>query len=344
MKKIRIKRKLPEESQLHFLKRLVRLLKNGYPLIEALEVIQWDESMEHIAKKMIDHLKSGFHLDEVFENVHFHHSIVTYLYFVRVNGDLITSIDKAILMFEHRITYLKKFRQIIRYPLLLLFIFIILVSFIKKSILPSFNQLFESNASSSKTVHLSIQIIDYVSSFIVISIIVLSCIGLLFYFLKKHIPIEFQIRMYDKIPFVRLFIRMQTTYFFAMHFSMLLKAGISMQEILKMMSRQNKHLILSHYALIMTNNLKQGYEISPLIIAFQMLEVQLANIFQRNSNASTLERDLTTYADLLAETINQKIMRVIMYIQPIFFAVLAGSIIFIYIILMWPMFQLIKTI
>src|SRR5690625_4382522 len=138
---------LPDEIQLRFLKQLARLLENGYSIIDALEVIKWDKQLIKTASQMIESLKHGVPVDQAFEVAKFHHTITTYLYFVKDNGDVLSSIKKSIDMYESRLEYTKKFQDIIRYPLILLFIFSILLYLINEWVLPSFLDIFQSNTS-----------------------------------------------------------------------------------------------------------------------------------------------------------------------------------------------------
>lgn len=336
--------KVKDETQLLFLKRLHRLLESGYSLLAALEVMKWDKLMYHIADKLILLLKRGYPIDKAFANVQFHGTIVSYLYFVRINGNLISSLDKSISMFEHRITYIKKFTQVIRYPIILFFVFIFLLLFLKQSVLPSFMELFQSSSDSSTTVLYSIVIIDIMSTIFIVCVMVVLLGTLFWHFYKRKVSTDKQISLYEKLPIYRSFKRMETSYYFATHMSMFLKAGLSIKDILKNMSEQEKLPILAYYAQLMTISLKSGYYIDHLLQSLSLMERQLATIFQKNNNTESLEQDLTTYADFLAENLEQKVLKIITFIQPVFFVTLACFIIFIYITLMWPMFQLIQNV
>jgi len=91
------RKRMSEQLQLRFLKRLYRLLTNGYPLIEALKVIMWDQQMKRPAKHIKTLLKNGYALDEALANVYFHQNITSYLYFVRTHGQLQHSLKKCII-------------------------------------------------------------------------------------------------------------------------------------------------------------------------------------------------------------------------------------------------------
>ena len=336
--------KLANDIQLRFLKLLYRLLNNGYPLISALESIQWDKQLIGPATSMMTTLKNGLSIDQAFNQAGFHRSITSYLFFVKANGDLQGSIEKCIEMYEQRMNYTKKIQQIVRYPLILLFVFSLLLYFIKTSVLPSFAELFQTSAEASSTVTLSIMIIEILGTITFILIIIIMILALIWQVSKQHVPIEKQLKLYNKVPIYRKFLMLQTSFFFATHFSNLLKTGISFKEILKHMTQQQKLPIIAYYASLMKAELSRGVHITSLISQFTFLERQLTAIFRKNADVQALEKDLTVFAGMLMEEIERKIIRAITFIQPLFFVILACFIIFIYVTLMWPMFQLIKTI
>src|SRR5699024_1474974 len=89
---------LKEYQQLLFLKRLNRLLDHGYSFTDALEVIKWDRQFEQVAEIIRLELTKGKYMDEAFKTAGFHATVVSYIYFVRINGDVLTSMNKCIQM------------------------------------------------------------------------------------------------------------------------------------------------------------------------------------------------------------------------------------------------------
>ncbi|MBP1969740.1 competence protein ComGB [Virgibacillus natechei] len=338
------KERLSNEIQLRFLQRLSRLLSNGYPLIEALDVIKWDKQLTTSATLITNALKNGSSIDQAFDKAAFHPTITAYLYFVRANGDIQGSIDKCLDMYEQRMKYTKKFQQIIRYPLILIFIFSLLLYFIKQYVLPSFEELFQTSTESSSMIAISIVLIDLLSSTVIVLSILLIVGIVIWRFARHKLTISKQINLYRALPIYRKFLKLQTSFLFATHFSTLLKTGMSFKEILIHMSEQNKLPIIAHYSTLITEELMRGLPIIPLLSEMSFLENQLSSIFQKNADVNALEKDLNVYAEFVTEEIQRKIMKIITFIQPLFFIVLASFIIFIYVTLMWPMFQLIQSI
>ncbi|MFD2045995.1 competence type IV pilus assembly protein ComGB [Ornithinibacillus salinisoli] len=338
------KKSLKSDLQLRFLHRLARSLNNGYSLLRALETIKWDPSLEETADQVIIMLRNGDPIDHAFQKVGFHSTICSYLFLSRSNGDLPSNLANCMDMYEKRIGYVKKFEQIIRYPLILLIIFTLLVFFLNRSILPTFIDLFQSSPQASSSIEFSLYIIEFMSNLISIAILILVGL-LLFWRRKKHsIPIEKRIRIYQAIPFYKYYLKMQTSFLFATHLSSLLSTGMSIKDIFTILSQQQKLPIISFYAKNIVLELSKGSQIIQVLTPLPLLEKQLIIIFQKNTDAYSLEKDLSIYAQLLTEEIHRKIMKMFTYIQPVFYVILAIFIIFIYLTLMWPMFQLIDTI
>lgn len=335
--------KLPEQIQLRFLKQLHRFLLKGYPLLEALEVIRWDKELEKTALEFIQLLKAGDPLDIVFEKTGFHHTICSFLYFIRANSNLNESIGKCAEMYEHRVKNVKKFKQILRYPFILLFIFLITIFFINQQILPSFQALLQSSPQAMNTINISVFIIDALQFFIIMMLTVFLLSFLVWQNIKKKIPVEQQLKLISRIPVYRSIIRTQTSFQMAAHFSSLIKAGLSLKEILKELSKQKKLQIIAYYAEMLTKDLNRGFHLSSLLSELSFIERPLAAIFHKNTDMYALEKDLNLYSEMLMEEMQRKTIQAITLIQPLFYILLAIFIIFIYISLMWPMFQLMNT-
>ncbi|TFJ93683.1 competence type IV pilus assembly protein ComGB [Lentibacillus salicampi] len=333
-----------KELQLRFLRRLSRLLNNGYPIIEALDIIQWDSQLKPMASSVKSSLKSGRHFDEALEHIRFNQTVTAYLYFVRNNGDLQSSVEKCITMFEQRLLYTKKFQETVRYPAILLVVFAVLLYFVKQSILPSFIDLFQNSAETASTVMLTMGLIDFAVQFIMILGLIFGIGFLIWRLNEKKLSIDKRIRFYSMLPVYRKYKKMETSFLFAAHLSSLLTTGLSIKEILMNMSNQKKQPILAYYASLLTAELSKGIYVTHLLATLPLMDQQISHIFQKNADTEALEKDLSIYAEIQTEEIHRKIMKAIHYIQPVFFSVLAALIIFIYVALMWPMFQLIETI
>lgn len=330
--------------QLTFLKRLYRLLKRGYSLNEALEVISWDKNLNNVVEIIRASLYAGDSLDQALVKANFHKLIVLYIYFVRINGDLLMSLNKSIHMFEQRLLSLQKFKRVSRYPFFLSLIFLFLLLIIRLFILPSYIEMFQYNVNTANTVNGMLYIFNLVITIILLFAIILSVFYFVWKFLQKKLSIEKQIQMYVSIPILRDYVRLQTSFYFATYVSLFLKTGLSIKQIIEHMEEQKEFPIIQYYASIMLRHLSKGYYLDSVLHSIPLIDQQLASLFQKHNHIDALQKDLATYADFVAEDLEQKTMRAILLIQPATFTLLGIFIIFVYISLLWPMFQLLDSI
>ncbi|HLT56991.1 MAG TPA: competence type IV pilus assembly protein ComGB [Bacillota bacterium] len=335
---------LSKEEQLRFLNLLHRLLTTGYSIIDALHILSLNNQFYETANRISGALKNGKTIDEAFELTNFHPTIVSFLYFTKISGDIIENIEKCRNFFQQQLKYTKKFHHVIRYPLILITFFLILLFFIRGSVLPSFQEMFQGHLSSISSIHLTFHIIDFLTTFFM-TIFLLS--GIIVFMWKKFqhfLSVEEKIKFYQWLPIVRGLLTITNSFYFATHFSTLLKAGFSVKEILTNMKTQKKLPVISFYADIMIDELSNGVDLSYIIHQFPLLDKKLTVLFQSKTDYSSLQKDLSVYAEMLMEEIEYKMMKFLTLLQPVILVVIAILIIFMYASIMWPLFQLIKTI
>lgn len=330
--------------QLIFLKRLHRLLKRGYSLNNALDIIRWDEAMKDVVQIIQTTIYGGAPLDEALKKAKFHKLIVMYIYFVRINGDLLSNLNKSIHMFEQRLHSLEKFKRVSRYPIFLTIIFLILLFIIRQFILPSYVEMFQFHAHSAATVNALLFTLNIILTAILISALLLIIVFSVWKKINTKLSIEKQLQLYSYIPILRDYVRLQTSFYFATYTSLFLKTGLSMKQVIEHMKEQKEFPILQYYASIMLQHLSKGYYLDSLLQSLPFFDRQLATIFQKHNHVDSLQKDLATYADFVAENIKHKTIQTIMIIQPATFTILGIFIVFIYISLLWPMFQLLESI
>lgn len=340
----RRKNNLSTDLQLRFLKRLLRLLNRGYPLLESLEIIKWDKTMHRTASRMISFMKSGTPIDTAFEKCGFNKSLASHLHFIHANNDLVGSLQKCLSFFENRLLHTKKLQQTVRYPIFLFLIFTALLFFIKQSILPSFLVLFQGGSESASAVMFSIRLINFLIAFFLILVLLAFVITGFWIIQKRTLSIKQQLAIYKRIPVIRSYLWLNTSYQFASHMTSLLKTGMSFKEIFLHMSSQDKLPIIAFYSNKLNISLQRGISLNTELAKLSFLDSNLSNIFDKNADYESLEKDLDAYAEMVIENIQNRIKKTIAFIQPISFIILGSFIIMIYMTLMWPMFQLIQTI
>ncbi len=337
--------KLSTKDQLVLLQRLTRLIEGGYSLMESLLMLEWDPKLKKASRSISSSLADGERIDKAFEKAHFHQNIISYLYFARKNGDLESMLFHCSQAMEKQLSQYAQFQKTSRYPFILIVFFTVLLYFIKTAVYPAFTQMVLSVSGDTPAVTTySIFFVDFLftlSAFMAAAVILFGPVWLS---LRSRIPIDRHLKILQRIPVVFGFQRMKTTFLFAIHLGALLKSTVPMKDALIVMQEQNHHPILAHYAMIITENLNRGTNITTILPSLPLFEKELTSIFLKNNNVKELEHDLLIYAEFLTESLEEKWKKLLSWIQPITFCLLAGLIIFVYLSIMMPMFQLINSI
>lgn len=332
------------KTQLSFLKKLEKLLNSGYPLIQAFSVMEWDEKMADLSRLVAGYLKEGLTIDEAFGKASFDEEVVTYLFFARLSGELPSVLKQCCEMMEHRVIATKKFKQTSSYPLFLLLICLFLLWFVKQSVYPAFYDLFSSSGSVSPILSYSMMAVDLLFVMIAAFVFLALSAAPVAFFLNNFTPIDAQLRFYQKIPLYRLYLKKKITFLFSLHLSALFQTGFSPKEAFQAIAAQNKQPILSFYAKQVITDLEYGTPLGNILPTLYFLESDLHSIFQKNATIQWIEKDLSTYADFLIEQMQEQIKKAAGFIQPAVFCLLGFLIVFVYLSIMLPMFQLIESV
>src|SRR5699024_9684071 len=137
---------------------------------------------------------------------------------------------------------------------------------------------------ASSTVVYFILVIDFLSLLFIIMSILFLIFNFLWQVVKKRFTIEQQLQLYNRITFLKSFLTIQTTFFFATHIIILLKTCMPIKYILRNMAEQTKLPIIAYYSKLMKEELTNGNHYITLLKQLPFLEKQFANLFQKNND------------------------------------------------------------
>ncbi|MYL33492.1 hypothetical protein GLW08_09365 [Pontibacillus yanchengensis] len=330
---------VPLRKQERFLKRLSLLIGRGYPLVSALEVLQFDPQQKALVTSIKDGLLSGQSLDQVLSSQGFSKYVVSYLYFSKAYGNLRHALDQSVQLVMKQQEFILKGKKAIQYPAILLFIMISLIIFVKAHLLPSFISLFSSMNITETDLLNTVKWMDRFLYGFIILISTLIVTSIVWSILSRYISFQNRLTIYQNLPVFRTFLQKQTTFLFAYHLSSLLSIGLPIQKCLLIMKTQQHFPILSCYSSSLYTGLSEGEGFHILISNQYFLEKDLATIIQRNQHDGNLEMDLDIYAHWMMEEIQFIIHRILNWIQPSLFLFLGILIMVIYASIMMPLFQ-----
>lgn len=333
---------IPLHLQLQFLKRLYRLLNNGYSLIESLQLIKLEQDLEIISKRIEKELIQGNSLAIALEKVNFHSSITGFLHSVEPTGHITKHIQTCVQLTQQRLNYVKKLQQVTRYPIVLAILFFGIFLLIYQFVLPSFERILSTQNNLFIKTNIFINTIKILGFIILSSAIIGMCLYLCRNYFQTMFSIDQKINILTKFPLVNKFITLHLTFLFSTQLSVLIQSGMTLRHILSHLSEQQQTPILSHYSFLLMKEFQKGGDFILLLKSLPLIDAQLALLFKNNSNMKDLARDLSMYGEIIFDEFERNMVKVISLIQPIFFLILALFIILMYLAIMFPMFDLIN--
>ncbi|QDP40596.1 type II secretion system F family protein [Radiobacillus deserti] len=337
-------RELNPKTQQLYLDRLVYFLQNGYTLLHALDRMSWDKRLQPLARQSKQLLQEGAAFDYVLQDLGFKQRLYSFIAVTQMNGDLQRSISQCQTLLKNEMGHIRTFKNQIRYPICLLFLFLLVLYAVRSYIYPSFQQLFISASSTSPLLSFSMTIFDvlFTGSLFLVGVIV--CFIPIGFQLSKRLPIHQILRIQSLLPIYSRFVKMKNSFYFSLLLSSLLKTGASIKEALTILSKQQDMPFLSYHALQMLGTFKKGDHPPETFSSGLAIEEECLAIFQLDANTRKVEKDLLVYAELLNNRLQSFVSTLLKLIQPIFFSALAIFILFVYLSFMVPMFDLMKNI
>lgn len=335
---------LPIKEQTIFIKRLSQLLNQGYSIDEALNALKWYSKWRDITEYLMVELEKGRSFDQALADLNFHDSIVSFIHFAMYHGQLIDALNQSVELVQNHLAIIARFKQTIRYPMVLVFSFIILLFFIQTYIYPAFIQLYSSFTATSSIVFSAIRTINFLYYLIIIFISLFVLLVVIWIMAKEKLPMSLRLKVLNKLPIIRYYFKKQMTFLFSIHLSSLLEAGITLKDGLKIMVEQDDHSLLSYNCSLIQKDLTTGLPVSEAFRNHPYFSRELQHIFYHQNTNQRLKRDLLTFANLTIDQLQTSLEKGIKILHPTILAIVALCIIFVYLSILIPMLQLIQTI
>lgn len=331
-KPIKKQNKIKPAEQLLILKALDQFFKSGYSLIEAIVMLSFRYSIDH----WLPLLQEGESLGSILTVDHYDSDVLLIINVFENSSQLAEGIVKSIEILQYKIENKDQIWQTMKYPILLFGILFGSMFFISIVLLPQFELIFSSfNLKKTMTITIIFGILRYAPLFILIC----SVIGLLLvsnylrksqeqkiaYILKNKYLKKVYLNIYNKV--------------FTINITNLLKIGLRLDEIFKILSNQSFNILLKSESMRILQELNNGYSLSQTI-KVDYYTTELQKIIEDGEKTGMLVHNLNGYSLLLTESQKTKNQKLIFLIQPIFYGMFGGLIILLYSAIFLPMFQM----
>ncbi|WP_170885502.1 competence type IV pilus assembly protein ComGB [Bacillus alkalicellulosilyticus] len=341
-----MKRKWKDIEKAEFLKKLGTLLEQGYTLAEGIELLSVYTS-EHIQvhlRLLLGDLREGIPLHQALEYLSFPQDVLLYLFFAEKYGELGQGLKEAGELFVKRVIVIAKFNNLLRYPLLLLWIVGTLTVVMVHYLFPHFQQLFESMSVEPPLVTIwFLTFIDVVPQLLLGGGCLLF-VFVVYYFLRfRHLSPHKKLGLIRKIPFVSSFLQALITFYFTTQLSGLLKGGVPILHALSIFENQQYIRFFQDEAISIKEQLHQGIALDVVIAEKPHYQPEFPFVIKHGQSRGKLDSELRHYGDLLFENIEERVKKALMILQPLCFCIVGGMVLVMFLSILLPIFQMINS-
>ncbi|GEM04411.1 competence protein ComG [Halolactibacillus miurensis] len=330
-------------QQLSFMKRLATLLEANYSMKEALHVLKFNKTFHHVAETILARLSNGDTLDHILRQIQFHPQFITHVHYGLLRGHLSDGIIQAITFIDKQHRLKQHFLKTIRYPLVLIFGFLIMLYFIQMYIYPNFLQLFQTAHQTPDLIETAIFSVSLLFHIVQIVIVLLILFIILTFLIYKKVTPDQLMTILLRLPIAFRLTRLHTSFFFAHHLKNLLDAQYSMKEAFTLIHNQERSSILNQTMIELLANLNDGETLYQCLAIQPFFSERLSYIFQNYEAQTLIRSSLDIYMTETIEDVTNTIEKSIHLIQPIIFTIIALSIVLIYLSLLMPMVEMMNT-
>lgn len=330
-----------------FLARLAQLLREGYSFPDALNLIlpHHTKDYQSLLAAIDEDFRKGLGIHEILSRLHFSPHILLPISIAENNGQLPEVLEGAANRLKKNEAIEKRMKNLLSYPIVLfLFVSSLLVAY-RKFLLPNMNALATSRTSIDKGLSAYLPVIvsripDFIFGIgLVLTIVIVICVVIY----KKRPPSR-KIEFVGKMPIISEFFYMRKTQIFTGEIGSLLQSGISMQDALDVLMKQEIDPVLGEIAKVIQEHVIYGEPFHEAIRLTSGLTKECSDFAEHGAASGHLAKELLIYSDHLEETIHMKLGKGLSLLQPLLFSVIAICILAAYIALLLPVYGMLDQI
>lgn len=253
-------------------------------------------------------------------------------------GGLTKSIGQLGKLMSVRVKQKKQLKQLLQYPMILMGLLVLLYIGIQQFILPEINysQLGASTNSGVKKIVMNG----------IIVILVGSIIG---YSLKTIIRVSKQSTMnrhvwYCQVPIVGKIYKDYCHYYLTFNLGLLLASGLNLNKICDYLNQFDQKSLLYQLGHQLTQHFENGGNTKQMIDKNPLFPKELTVFLAKGNTLDVMSQELLIYSELTYRKFESSVEKIMIYVQPIAFIVVAACIVGLYLTILLPMYQTMEEI
>lgn len=343
---ITTKIKISKEEILNFTKEILIMLDSGISVIKILEIQeqQYKAPLKDILGELKRDILNGDTLGEAFKKYEeiFGSFYIGMIFLGESSGNLDKNLRKICEYLELEIRIIKKIKEVIFYPCILLTFSILILTFLMIYIFPNFIKLFEEN---KKELPLLTRILIGVSNNFHMIILFFICILIIIIFFIRYIKKDRVLKeKYDgillKVPIIKSFIIGNFIIQFSKNISIMLSSGIVIMDILKLLKNFFENIVIKRELEIIEELLFEGKQLSEGLKKNNLFPQKYIKLVIVGEKSGELSKVFEQIAKLEEERIERDIKKLLTLVEPILIIILGLILSIIIIAIYLPIFNM----
>lgn len=343
---ITIRRKIFKEEILNFTKEILIMLDSGISIIKILEIQeqQYKAPLKDILGELKRDILNGDTLGEAFKKYEeiFGSFYIGMIFLGESSGNLDKNLRKICEYLELEIRIIKKIKEVIFYPCILLTFSILILTFLMIYIFPNFIKLFEE---SKRELPLLTRILIGISNNFHMIILFFICILIIIIFFIRYIKKDRVLKeKYDgillKVPIIKSFIIGNFIIRFSKNISIMLSSGIVIMDILKLLKNFFENIVIKRELEIIEELLFEGKQLSEGLKKNNLFPQKYIKLVIVGEKSGELSKVFEQIAKLEEERIERDIKKLLTLVEPILIIILGLILSIIIIAIYLPIFNM----
>lgn len=327
-----------------FLSRLAVLMNEGYLLPTALALLLPMHTLktEEALAGITGILKGGGTAAEILRFLGFKDRVLFPVEIAEYHGRLAESIESIAKSYARTEQMQKKLKGILIYPISLLIFTSILFLFFRTNYVPNLTDLMVS-MQAEEDVAVPTYLLNLPDLFIGLFLIAAGGVLAFRWILKKQ-TVRKQVDWILSIPVAGGVMKLFWSHLLSKELGTLLHSGISLQESLEFLGKQNYHPVIRFLSVSCQNEVMMGQPLSIVLSRFPFFAYDMPSFVSHGEMTGYLGKELVLYSEVLMERLERQTHQVLRIIQPAFFLIIALCIVGAYLAILMPMYKLVQTI
>lgn len=335
------------KEQANFFSRLSVLMQEGYLFAQAISMLlpHHIEAHEEIQQLIDNKFKEGASVTEVLETLQISKHYLVAISIAENNGHIMEALKGVAKQMALNEATKKKFTRLLLYPVVLMLFLLLLFLVFRTIFFPNIEKMVLSRSSEAGegSIALSRYLLHLPDVLLIIAIVAVSSSIILRFFLKRK-PIAQQLYMTLKIPFISIFIRLSMTREFAAYLGSLLQSGFSLQASLQILEEQQLQPFVRYFAGRIKERVIYGDTLTHAVLFMTEWQKDFSIFVEHGEQSGYLGKELVLYSELLAEKQEHLLKRMLTFVQPTFFIIIALCIVAAYVSLLLPIYHMIELV